>query len=331
MNNSPSTFKAYAAIFTVYIVWGTTLGAMRIGVETIPTALLPCLRFTIAGLILLAFCLLRGEKIPNRQEIRTHFIVGALLFSFSNALAAWTVQHMSTGLSGLLVATTPFWMLWLSSRIPPRERIAPQAILGIAIGFLGMFILLLPQLSNIGNTSLLFWASVIVSIVTTFFWSVGSIYARKHPTPTSSLLMSIGLQNLFAGLLLVPFCLLTVDNWQAIHPSAASLMALGHLIVLGTIAATSCYLYTLKNMPISVTSTFAYVTPVITVLFGWLFLHEPLTSPTIIGSAVILSGVMVVQWFGQNRPLPHPKAEPLREEIPACGEPALALREASCR
>lgn len=331
MNASSLTFKAWLALITVYIVWGTTLGAIRIGVETIPTALLPCLRFTLAGLLLLAFCRLRGEKMPSWKDTKTHFIIGALLFAASNSLAAWTVQHISTGLAGLLVATTPFWMVWLASRIPPREKVSLQSILGIAVGFVGMIILLLPQLTNLGETTPLFWASVVISVATTFVWSLGSIYARKHPTPSTSLLMSIGLQNLFAGLLLVPFCIATVHDWQAIQPSSASIGALAYLIMMGTIAATSAYLYTLQTMPVSVSSTFAYVTPVITVIFGWLFLRETLSMTTIIGSAVILAGVLVVQWNSFSRPKPKPQTEPSREGIPACGEPEPALSGASCQ
>jgi drug/metabolite transporter (DMT)-like permease len=292
--------KAYLALIAVYLIWGTTFGSTKIGINSMPWALLPMLRFGIAGVLLMAFCLLRGEKFPSLRDLKTNIIAGALIFFGGNSAVCWAVKHMTTGLSGLMVATTPFWMLWLASILPPREKITPAALLGLIIGFIGMLILLSPNLSHMESTSPLFWAGVLVMLGNTFSWSVGAIYTRKRPTQ-STLLMNVAIQSIAASLLLIPVCLLTIHDWSTIHPSPESLGALLYLILVGSIAATPCYLYVLQTLPVSVSSTFAYVTPVLTVIFGWLFLGEAITPTVFAGSAIIISGVLVVQWVGQRR------------------------------
>lgn len=293
------SWKPYLALLTVYLIWGTTAGTIKLGVDTLPPALLPCLRFTLAGVLLVAFCLLKGERLPNRQEMKTHFIIGQLLFLGGNSIICWTVKYVSTGFGGILVATTPLWMVWLSSILPPREKIPMLSLVGIVIGFIGMAILLSPQLTHLGHTSGIFWLCIVCLLAMTFSWSLGSIYARKHAT-ASSLLMSVGLQNLFAGLALIPICMATIHDWAAIQPSPKSALALAYLVLFGTMTATPCYLYVVKTMPVSVSSTFAYVTPVLTLIFGWLFLAEPITPTMMIGAAVILAGVILVQYINRQ-------------------------------
>lgn len=296
--------KPFLALFVVYIVWGTTLGAIHIGVETIHPALLACVRFLTAGLLLLAFCLIRGEKWPAWADVKRHCIVGFLLFFLGHAVTYWAMQHITTGLAGTLTATNPFWMIWLASLMPPREKVHPMALAGVSIGFVGMIILLSPQLFLPVKLSPYFWPSVIAIILMAFFWCLGSIYARKVPVNTS-LFMGVALQNVFAGALLLPVCY-RFSAFTAVHASAASLQALAYLVFIGTILATSCYLYVLEKLPVPMVSTIAYVTPVITIAFGCLVLHEPMTWTIALGTAVILTGVFLVQWVNQKQASPLP-------------------------
>lgn len=311
-----ANLKAYAALATVYIVWGTTLASMHIGVESIPVVLLPCVRFLLAGMLLISFCLIRGETFPTLRELRNHFIIGVLLFIGGNTVVTWALQHISTGLAGLLVATTPFCMIALSALIPPREKISSGGLLGILIGFAGMFILLWPQLSHPMDVTPTFWLAILAMLSTTLFWSLGSILLKKLPT-NSSLFMSVGMQNLLAGLTLTPVVAVLMPDWN-FQPTAASVGALFYLVLFGTIVATPCYLYVMKNLSVTVASTFAYVTPVVTVLVGALLLGEQVTTLTLAGAMIILSGVGVVQWV--NR-----KPAPLDTKPPQAPEPEQAL------
>lgn len=309
MNASSIPAKAYFALLTVYLIWGTTLGAMRIGVESMPWILLPFLRFLGAGALMLLFCLMRGERLPGLRELAVNAVIGLLLFVGGNTVVCWSVQNITTGLGGLMVATAPFWMIWLSAVFPPREQVKPLAMLGIGVGFVGMIVLLSPQLTHWSGTSPLFWLSIFAMLVNTFSWSLGSIYARKQPTK-ASLLMGVALQNCFAGLALLPFVLWRVD-FATLHFTQSAWISLAYLVLAGNIIALPCYLYTLQTLPVSLSSTFAYVTPVLTVVFGWAFLHETVSRATIIGSAIILSGVILVQWVSRHSsPASIPAAQP---------------------
>lgn len=308
MSERLSAWKPYLALLAVYVIWGTTTGAIRLGVDSIPSAVLPCARFLLAGGLLTSFCLLKGDRLPNRKDFKTHAIIAFLLFFAGNSIVCWTVKHMTTGFGSVLVATTPLWMTLLSAILPPRERIPGLSLLGILIGFAGMLILLSPQLTHLNHTTAVFWLCMAGLAVMTFCWALGSIYVRKHATG-DSLLMSVGIQNLLAGLMLLPVCGWSVPDWSAIHPTAASVTALFYLVFFGTIVATPCYFYVLKALPVSVSSTFAYVTPVITVLFGAAFLSETVTPTMVTGAVVILSGVALVQfmnrqWTGKSREKP---------------------------
>lgn len=297
-------WKAYGALFLIYIIWGTTFGAIHIGVQTIPPGVFVCMRFLIAGVLLLSLCLFSGERWPTRADLKTHFWIGVWLFFAGNAVVCWAIQHIPTGLGATLTATNPFWMLWLSSLLPPQEKIPANAYLGLLIGFAGLLLLLAPQLAKPMAISPTFWLSVVSIMLMGFCWSLGSIYARKNSTQTS-LLMGVGFQNLFAGLMLVPICLLFPETFM-FQGTPASWMALAYLIVMGTMVAITCYLYALPRLPIPVIGTIAYVTPVITMAFGWLFLNEHMPSISLLGAMVVLAGVIVVQQC-QHR-LPQSKA-----------------------
>jgi drug/metabolite transporter (DMT)-like permease len=299
MTQKINTWKPYLAQHAVYLIWGTTAGTIRLGVDTFPPALLPCVRFLLAGFLLVLFCLLKGERLPNRVDLTKHMITGLLLFFGGNTIICWTLKYVTSSFGGILVATTPFWMVWLSSVLPPREKIPTMSLVGIGIGFIGMLVLLSPKVTHLTETSPAFWISIVALLLMTFFWSLGSIYARRHNTD-SSLLMSVGFQNIFAGLALVPVCFATIPDWSTVHPSGQSYFALGYLVLMGTIVATPCYLYVVKHLPVSVSSTFAYVTPVLTLAFGGFFLGEPVTPTMILGAAIILSGVILVQYINRH-------------------------------
>lgn len=304
--------RAYLALVVVCLVWGTTFGSVHLASDSFPPAMIVCLRFTIAGLLLIGFSLLRGDAFPTGATLKRHLMVGFLLFFAGNSFVAWAVRYVPTGLGATLIATNPFWMIWLSSLLPPREKIHPTAFLGLIVGFIGILILLSPKLTSHYPVSPLFWATLVGILAMTFFWSLGSIYARKHPAP-EAVMMGIGVQNLFAGILLMPVTWLT---WQPteFHPQWQGLLALAHLILLGTIVAVPSYMYVLKRLPVSVSSMFSYVTPVVSIAFGWWVFGEPVTPITILGTGIILAGVALVQWVNQQQQAAH-AAQGIREQL----------------
>ncbi len=294
-----STLKPYLALLTVYIVWGTTFAAIHIGVETIPPLFFACLRFLLAGSFLLCICLLRKEKLPDLKTLKQHFIVGVLMYYGGQTLIYCALKDIPTGLAASINATSPFWALWFASILPPKEKIPWISILGILLGFMGMMILLSPQLNQTYHVSPVFWWSVVFMLLTGVFGSAGAIYFRKRNF-TNSLLMGVALQCIFAGLLLLPTSLLTIHPF-IFKPSMGSIWALIYLILVATTGAMTCYLYILHRLPVPLICTIAYVTPLITIFFGWLFFHEAVTLTTMTGTIIILVGVVLVQWVQPRR------------------------------
>lgn len=291
----PATLS-YLSLIVVYLVWGTTFCAIRFGVDSIPPQLFLCLRFLIAGILLLGGCLLSGQRLPALKTWGAQALIGILMLFLGNSVVCWAVQHIPTGLGAMLMATTPFWMMGLSAVIPPRERIQPLALLGMLLGFLGLVTLFLPQMQHgATDATLSYWLSAAAVMAMAFFWALGSILAKRLPEdPHTSLWMAIGIQNLTVGLLFVPLCFILPGSF-AVVPSVSSLAGLTYLILASSVVATACYLHVLKSLPVSIASTFAYVTPVITITIGVVFLHESFSPAMLAGMALTLMGVVLIQ------------------------------------
>lgn len=282
------------ALLVVYLVWGTTFGAIRIGIESFPPMVFAALRFIITGVLMGTYCLLKGDKIPRGFSLWRQFLVGFFSFFMGNGQAYWVLQYIGSGLGTTLTATTPFFMTGLSAIMPPKEPVKPIALVGLIIGFTGILLLVSKELTHPGQVDPMFWASIGGAMTMAVSWSFGSVFAKKNPTDTP-LLMAVAVQNLLAGLCFLPVSLL-LNEWPNLHPTPASLWALAYLIVLGSVISFTCYLYMLQKLPVSVSSTFSYVNPLVAMAFGAWALHEPITPQMLTGMGVILLGVFIVQF-----------------------------------
>jgi drug/metabolite transporter (DMT)-like permease len=292
------TVTPYVALCIVYLVWGTTLGSIHIAVKTFPPILLASFRFIGAGVMLITFCkLIRHEQWPDKASLKRNGLIGLLLFFLGHSVTYWALRYVSTGLAAVLSSTNVFWMMCLASQVPPKEKIPPLAWASTFVGFLGLLVLLSPQLQHHAAFSLWFWLSIIGLLVTGFCWCSGSIMSRRTQS-SSSLLMSLGVQQLVGGLLQLPIGLATMTSF---HPAPAAWVALLYLIVIASGLAMACYLYTLDTLPIPVLGTVAYVTPVLTILFGYFFLGEAITPAMMGGTVIILLSVVVVQQSTRKR------------------------------
>ena len=295
--------KAYLALFAVYLAWGTTFGAMHIGLSDFPPFVFACQRFLIAGVLMIGFCLLKGEALPSAFAVKRNVITGTLMFACSNAVAFWTLQYFSTGFAGLMVALHPFWMVALTAILPPRETVKPMALLGLMVGFMGLSILLLPELTRPQAYNPMLLPCVLITLCTGLTWALGSIYMRKNPV-SSSVLMSVGLQNLSAGLILIPVNLLMGNN-PLMATGVHGLAALIYLVVVGSLIGMTCYQYMMEKLPVPISSTFAYVTPLITITVGWLILGESVSPMMLLGGLIILAGVYIVQTVSHKKLQPQ--------------------------
>lgn len=295
---------AFAAI---YIIWGSTYLAIRFAIETLPPFLMAGVRFLLAGLPLYLWARWRGTERPTRAQWRSSAILGGLLLVGGNGLVSWAELRVPSGLAALLVSTIPLFVVlleWIGPRSIRVGRPRRLVALGVVAGLAGIAILVGPgellgaRIDAIG---------AIVLIVAALSWSIGSTIARnlpRHPSP----LMGTAMQMLAGGALLVVVGAL-LGEIPTVDPaaiSARSLLALLYLIVFGSIAAFTAYVYLLENVAVAKVSTYAYVNPVVALLLGWALAGEPLSPRTLIASTVILGAVVLIT---TQRRSPQPRSD----------------------
>jgi len=284
---------AYIAFAIVCLVWGTTYLAIRVAVETIPPFLLTAIRFTIAGIVMLAIGRVRGERQRlDRATLVNLAIIGFLMITIGNLAVVWAEQWVPSGMAALLVATAPFWMAILETFRTDGERVNLRTAIGMLIGFSGVAMLVLPHGGESGLGAQVIIGAIVIQ-VGSMAWQLGSILG-KYKIKHVPLLTSAALQMLFGGLacFAIGFALGEASRF---HVNARTLGALAYLTILGSIVAYSAYVYALAHMRTTHSSLYAYINPVVAVILGWLILHEPLTVTSIVAMCVILAGVALVQ------------------------------------
>ncbi len=282
---------AYTAWGAVCLFWGTTYLAIRIGVRTIPPALLGGVRFLTAGLIFLAYLRWKGHRFPGRREFIDMAVVGIALLATANGLVMWAEQWVPSSIAALLVATLPFWMAGFEAALPSGERFTLRKGLGIVVGFAGLFILFLPEIKTSFDTAYL--KGVLVMIFAPLCWSAGSVYSKYRPAKGHPL-MSAAMQMIVAGVLLLLIGSLFSD-WRRFSLNPEGIAAIAYLIVFGSIVGYGSFIYALAKLPATKVSMYAYVNPVIAVIMGWLILDERMDWSVVSATVVVLLGVVLVK------------------------------------
>ena len=284
---------AFGAFLTVCVVWGTTYLGIRVAVESLPPVLLTGVRYTVAGVFLIALLRIRGERIPHDPRTLANItIVALLLIGVGNLALVWAEQWVPSGTAALLVATAPFWATILDALRRDGERIRLGRIIGILVGFAGVALLVAPSGAGHGFDSRFLVGALVIEIGA-FAWQGGSVYA-KHSLEKVPPLMSAALQALIGGVLL-DIIGLAIGEAPRFHPTTRSLIALIYLTVFGSIIGYSAYTYALSKIRVTTVSLHTYVNPIVAVILGWLILNERLTWVSIAAMAIILSGMALVQ------------------------------------
>jgi drug/metabolite transporter (DMT)-like permease len=286
--------KLWIALLALYIVWGSTYLGIRFAVETIPPFLHAALRFLISGVILYIWRRAAGDPAPTASHWRSTAIVGTALLLGGNGLVAWAEQTVPSGIAALMITTSPFWLVLFESLRVGGTKPTRQAILGLVIGFIGVFILVGPA-EITGAEGGFDTFGIILLLLAPLFWSMGSIYAKGADMPTSTLL-STGMQMLTGAvaLFLVSLVRGELNGFDPGLVSTRSWLALAYLITFGSLIGFVSYGWLLHNAPVSLMSTYAYVNPVVAVLLGSLFAAEPLNGRILIAAAIIIGSVVLI-------------------------------------
>ena len=305
----------WIALIAVYLIWGSTYLAIRYVVETIPPFIGMSMRFISAGVVLYIWRIFKGDSVPTRRQWRDTGIIGLLLLVGGNGIVSWAEQFVPSGIAALLISTMPIWMVIIESFRHGGEKPKAKTVIGLILGFSGVALMIGPgELSNeIGKLHPL---GLIALPTAALLWSLGSVYSKSADLPSSSLMttsaeMLIGSAGLFlVGTLrgewsIFNFAAVTNESWAGLL----------YLAIVGSLGGFVAYAYLLKNAPISLVSTYAYVNPVIALLLGAWIAQESLDGRTIIAAVIILGAVILIT-TGKGRSKPtQPKPTSDSDEV----------------
>ncbi|MFT3950239.1 MAG: EamA family transporter [Agriterribacter sp.] len=298
-----SITKVIAAFAVIYIVWGSTYFFIQIAVHHMPVTVMGTFRFITAALLMLGWCVFNKEKIFVWRDIRSAFFTGLLLLFIGNGAVAWSEQYLASSLVAVFIASSPVWFVVLDYS-KWRENFANRlTILGILLGFAGIFFLFGENLQQALSATANKWELVSLGALTigSISWAAGSLYGKYKPTSFSGALNS-GWQMMGAGLAYAITGLLRHDwdkfNFRAVAPSGWG--AILYLVTMGSLVGYSSYVWLLKVRPATQVSTHAYVNPVVAVLLGVFFANEKITPIQLTGLTIILGGVLLVN-LAKNR------------------------------
>ncbi|WP_035127779.1 EamA family transporter [Conexibacter woesei] len=281
--------RVWAALGAIYLIWGSTYLAIRVMVETVPPALGAGVRFLIAGGAMLAFLLYKSSVRVTRAQLGWCLVVGSLLAAGGNGLVTVAERDVPSGLAALLIASEPLIIVLLRGVTGDRPDRATLG--GVALGFVGVGILMLPG----GRPDDVPLGMTLLVIVAAFSWALGSFISPRVDLPKDPLLSTAWSLLLGGGILTIGGLLGGEGGDVDVGAfSAKSLAALAYLVVVGSIVAFTAYSWLLSNAPISRVSTYAYVNPVIAVALGALFLSESVAAATVAGMALVIASVVVI-------------------------------------
>jgi drug/metabolite transporter (DMT)-like permease len=290
LQQEENTIKTKLAFLAICFIWGSTYLAIRIGVQYFPPALLAGARFIIAGLIVVIYAKIKGLAFPSAfHEYWRIAIIGVLLLGTGSGMVFFASKWINSGMSSLMIATTPLIMSVIESLILRRRTLSLRGWIGLLTGFGGVALLVL---SNSQNEAMHI-NGVLLLLFSSLSWSVGSLYSREFHL-SGDLIPHIGIQMMFGGIAVAILGVLLGETAQ-LQMSLVGLGALIYLIFFGSIIAFSSYIYVLHHWPAAKAGTYAYVNPLVALTLGALVLDEKISFPIVISAAVILGSVYVVQ------------------------------------
>jgi drug/metabolite transporter (DMT)-like permease len=285
------------SFLSIYVIWGSTYLAIRYAVETIPPLYTAGIRHLTAGTILLVWALVKGLR-PTWPQLRASVVIGFFFFLVGHGLLHWAERIVPSGLASLLIAIEPIMVFLLSSAAARTWRLNGMLLAGILLGLFGVGMLLRGTGAEATRGTTL--GSVMI-LLSAFSWSVGIIYSRRSHLSGSPLLLSA--LSLLSGAVMLLFTATVVREAKEFVFSQITMkswLALGYLILFGSVIAFTAYNWLLEHYSPTLVATHTYVNPVVAVLLGWAYGGEALTMKVAMAAALVVVAVVLVD-RGTNR------------------------------
>ena len=287
-----SQLAIWFALGLVYLFWGSTYLAIRIGVEHIPPALMCGTRFFVAGILMLGFCVATGRSVRyGALQLLQIAIVGILLLMGGNLTVSYAEQYVPSGIAALLLTAIVLWFLILDSLLLGDHHIPRRGLIGLGLGAVGLVILLWPKLTAAGamGSREIWWSLALIAGA--FSWALGSVLSKRWQVGGS--VSAIGWQVFFAGIANLLFAGALGDFSRAIW-TPRGIGAVAYLVIFGSLVGYTAYIWVLGHASASLVSTYAYVNPVVAVFLGWLILSEKVDAYVLAGSVIVVVSVILV-------------------------------------
>ncbi|MEX2263343.1 MAG: EamA family transporter [Bryobacteraceae bacterium] len=310
-------WKAYLALTAVCIFWGTTYLAIRMALEAFSPAVLVSTRFLISGFILLAIGLARGVRFPPAGALWITALCGFLILGIGNGAVTLAELLIPSGLTGLIVTISPFWLVGLEAALG-GERLHMPAIAGMLVGLCGAAMLLTPSNPEawasagfgLGANTIQGFLLLQVGMAS---WSFGSLVQRRQPLRLHPVMVG-AVQQIAAGLSFIPLALAT--HSKPVDWGSRGVLAMLYLVMFGSIVGYSAYVYAMDRLPVAVVSIYPYVNAVVAVALGWLFYSEPFGTREALAMAIIFAGVGLVKWHSRHlTAMPGKRSESASESV----------------
>ena len=298
----------------VYLLWGSTYLAMRVAVEHIPPYAVGSVRYIISGLLMLLWCSAGGRKIRvTKQDLGKLLALGILFLSVANIGVLWAEEYVPSGLTALIVAIVPIWVVVLETWVFRVGKMPARGVLGLALGIAGMLILLWPKIASGTHLGRLELFGAAILIFASLSWALGSILSHRW-TLSVDVFTSAAWQMLLGGLVNTTIAVSTGQFARATW-AAPAIWAIAYLVVSGSLIGFTAYIWLLEHVPPPKVATYAYVNPIVAVVLGWLLLHETVDAYTLAGTVIIIGSVALVN----TAQLKRARVEPVPEaaDVPA--------------
>src|SRR3954470_14952012 len=283
--------QVFVAFVAIYLIWGSTFLAIRFADETIPPLINAGVRQLIAGAILFAWCWKRGCR-PKREHILPAIILGGFFFLGGHGTLYWAEKRVPSGLAALFMSTEAIIIALLGALVPPKVKPTGKSWFGLVMGTVGVGLLMG---SDVFQTSVAGLLAGIALLFSSASWSVGVVYSRRAALPRDPYLNAS--LTMIAGGVLLFLTAGIAGEFSGFHPSKVSTrsgLALGYLIIFGSVIAYSAYMWLLEHRSPTLVATHTFVNPVVAVILGWLLASEPLGLRTIVAGALIIGAIMFV-------------------------------------
>jgi drug/metabolite transporter (DMT)-like permease len=289
----PATWKILLAFAIIYLVWGSTYLAIRVGVLEMPPFLMAGIRFTAAGLVLYAWMRVTGVPSPSWGQWKAATLLGALMFLMDYACLFWAEQRIPSGIAAVILAAIPVCITLLEITFLRTQRLTIRLALGLLVGIVGVAVLMNPS-ASLGEAPL-DRGGAIALLVACAGWSIGTVVSRRLILPESKA-MSAAAQMLTGGVMLLALAAVAGEfgHFHAEAISGRAWFSLVYLIIAGSIISYTAYVWLLHYESPTKVGTYAYVNPVVAVILGAVLGGETIGRRTLLGMALILVSVVAI-------------------------------------